>query len=66
MDLILKNIKMKIKNPKVFYLSILAIVFVILAIIIDWLFLIGAVIIMIYNQKQLMKKTKNNKKSKKK
>jgi len=47
---------MKIKNPKVFTLSIIALGFVFLAFFIDWYFLMGAVVIMIYNQKEIMKK----------
>lgn len=44
------------KNPKVFIFSIIALVFVALGFLVDWLFIIGAVIIIIWNQKQLMKK----------
>lgn len=43
------------KNPLVFWLSLLALGFIVLAVWIDWLFLIGAIIIMIYNQKELIK-----------
>ena len=46
------------KNKKVTILSIIALVCIVLAIVIDWLFLIPAVIIMIYNQKELIKKKK--------
>jgi predicted membrane protein len=49
---------MKIKNPKVFFLSLLAIGFVLLGIFIDWLFLIGAVAIMVYNQREMNKDNK--------
>jgi len=46
-------------NWKVFSLSVLALIFVALAFWIDWLFLIGAVIIMFVNQRLLFsKKTK--------
>lgn len=46
------------KNPRVFWFSILALGFIALGILIDWLFLIGAIIIMLWNQKELMKKKK--------
>jgi len=46
------------KNKKVMVLSIIALICIILAIIIDWLFLIPAVIIMLINQKELIKKKK--------
>ena len=49
---------MPMKNIKVVILSIIALVCIALAIIIDWLFLIPAVIIMLINQKQLIKKKK--------
>jgi len=45
------------KNPKVFYLSLLALVFVALTFLVDWIFIAGAVIIMIYNQKLLRRKS---------
>jgi len=44
------------RNKKVVLFSIIALVFIILAIAIDWLFIIMAVILMIINQKELMKK----------
>ncbi len=44
------------KNPKVVVLSLIAIGFVVLSFTVNWLFLIGAVIIMIINQRELMKK----------
>ncbi len=43
-------------NIKVVVLSIIALVFIFLAFRFDWLFLIGAVIIMIINQRELLKK----------
>ena len=46
------------KNKKVMLLSIIALICIALAVIIDWLFLIPAVIIMIINQKELIKKKK--------
>lgn len=47
------------KNKKVMILSIIALIFIVLAIVTrEWLFLIPAVIIMIINQKELIKKKK--------
>jgi len=46
------------KSKKVTILSIIALICIILAIVIDWLFLIPAVIIMLINQKELIKKKK--------
>ena len=46
------------KNKKVVFLSIIALICIVLAIVIDWLFLIPAVIIMLINQKELIKKKK--------
>ena len=44
------------KNPKVFWLSIIALGFLALTFLVNWLFIIGAVIIIILNQRELMKK----------
>ena len=44
------------KNPKVFWLSVLALIFVVLTFLVDWIFIVAAVIIMIVNQKLLKKK----------
>lgn len=44
------------KNPKVVIYSIIALIFLVLTFTIDWLFIIPAVILMIINQKELMKK----------
>ncbi|MBU0894190.1 MAG: hypothetical protein KKF48_03575 [Nanoarchaeota archaeon] len=44
------------KSPKVFIFSIIALGFLVLTFLVDWLFIIGAVILMILNQKELMKK----------
>jgi len=46
------------KNLKVVLLSLVAIVFLYLAFVVDWLFIIGAVVIMFFNQKELMKNKK--------
>lgn len=45
-------------NKKVIFASILALGFIALSFTIDWLFLIGAVIIMFWNQKELIKNNK--------
>ncbi len=47
--------KLKIKNPKVLVLSLIALGFVVLAFLVSPYFLIGAVIIALINQKELMK-----------
>jgi len=46
------------KNQRVVLYSIIALIFVVLAIVVDWLFIIPAVILMLINQKELMKKKK--------
>ena len=43
-------------NSKVVMLSILALFFIVLSFLVDWLFLIPAVIIFFVNQKELKKK----------
>ena len=43
------------KNPQVVFLSLLAIVFMILTFTVNWLFIIPAVIIIFINQRKLMK-----------
>lgn len=55
---------MGMKNKQVFFSSLFALVFVVLGIVIDWLFLIPAIIIMIKNQKKLIGKNKTKKSSK--
>lgn len=44
------------KNPKVVLYSIIALGFLYLTFIVDWLFIIPAVILMILNQRELMRK----------
>jgi len=44
------------KNPKVVWYSLIALVFVALTFLVDWLFIIPAAIILFINQKELMKK----------
>jgi len=51
-------------NKKVLIFSILGLIFVALAIMIDWLFLIGAVICMLLNQRALFGTKQGSKKEK--
>ena len=44
------------KNPKVVVFSIIALVFLALTFLVDWIFIVGAVILMVLNQRELMKK----------
>tara|TARA_Y100000034_G_scaffold81182_1_gene97329 strand:- start:1024 stop:1176 length:153 start_codon:yes stop_codon:yes gene_type:complete len=46
------------KNPKVVVYSIIALGFLALSFLVDWIFIIPAVLLMILNQKELMKKRK--------
>ena len=46
------------KNPKVVIYSILALGFLVLTFLVDWIFIIGAAVLMILNQRELMKKKK--------
>lgn len=48
-------------KTKVVILSIIALGFLALSYFVDWLFIIGAVIIMLINQKELMKNQKKKK-----
>ena len=43
-------------NKKVVILSLIALGFIALTFFVDWIFIIGAVIIMLINQRELMKK----------
>lgn len=45
-----------IKYPRVFLFSLISIGFVVLAFLVNWIFLIGAVILVLINQKELLKK----------
>jgi hypothetical protein len=47
---------MKIKKPKVVIYSFIGFGFLALTFFVDWIFIIGAVIMMILNQRELMKK----------
>ncbi|MFB6246138.1 MAG: hypothetical protein ABEI74_00920 [Candidatus Pacearchaeota archaeon] len=47
-------------NLKVVFLSLVGIAFVILSFAIDWLFIIGAAVVMFINQKELNKGNKNS------
>jgi hypothetical protein len=44
------------KNNKVVIYSIIALAFLVLTFLVDWVFIIGAVILMYLNQKELIKK----------
>lgn len=44
------------KNKKVLGYSLLALIFLALTYLVDWAFIIGAVVLMYLNQKELMKK----------
>jgi len=44
------------KNKKVVIQSLIALVFLVLTFVVDWLFIIPAVILMYLNQRELMKK----------
>ena len=46
------------KNLKVVIYSILALGFLVLTFLVDWIFIIGAVVLMLLNQKELMGKKK--------
>ena len=48
------------KKPKVVIYSIIALGFLALTFLVDWIFIIGAVILMYLNQKELFKEVKNN------
>lgn len=49
---------MKIKNPRVVIFSLLALACIVLTFAVNWAFLIGAIILMLLNQRELMKKKK--------
>ena len=46
------------KNPKVVIFSIFALGFLVLTFLVNWFFIIGAVVLMILNQRELMRKKK--------
>jgi len=46
------------KNPKVVIFSVIALGFLVLTFLVDWIFIIGAVVLMILNQRELMEKKK--------
>ena len=50
------TLKNKMKNPKVIFLSLLALIFIILSFVGNWIFIIPAVILVFINQRELMKK----------
>ncbi len=47
---------MKLKSPKVFIFSLIALGFLALTFFVHWIFIVGAVACMIINQRELMKK----------
>ena len=49
------------KNPSVVYLSLMALVFMVLTFTVHWFFIIPAVAIVFINQRKLMKKRKSEK-----
>ena len=54
----MKQKKYKKINIKVIVYSIIALGFLVLTFLIDWMFIIGAIILVYLNQKELMKKKK--------
>lgn len=44
------------KNTKVIVLSLIALGFIVLSLIVNWLFILGAIVITIINQRELVKK----------
>ncbi len=46
----------KVRNWKVVVYSIIALGFLVLTFLVDWMFIIGAVVLLFLNQKELMKK----------
>jgi hypothetical protein len=49
---------MKIKNPRIVIYSIIALGFIALTFFISYWFLVGAIVLMILNQRELMRKKK--------
>jgi len=54
--LIRNKFKMNIKNTKVVLYSLIALCFMALTFFVDWVFIIGALILLYLNQKELMKR----------
>lgn len=52
---------MSVENPKVVIFSLIALAFLALTFFVHWTFIIGAVILMILNQKEIMKKPEKKK-----
>jgi hypothetical protein len=50
--------KMKLKNPRVVIYSVIALGFIVLGFLVSYWFIIGAIVLMILNQRELMKKNK--------
>lgn len=57
---------MPLKNKKVFFFSLIALVCIVLTFAIHWAFIIGAVVLMIINQRELFKNSHSISKSKSK
>lgn len=49
---------MKLKNPRVVIYSVIALGFIVLGFLVSYWFIIGAIVLMILNQRELMKKNK--------
>jgi len=47
---------MKLKNPRVVIYSLIGLIFLFLTFKVDWLFIIGALLMIFLSQKELMKK----------
>ncbi|MFH1503370.1 MAG: hypothetical protein ABIE36_01815 [Candidatus Diapherotrites archaeon] len=44
------------KHPRIFLFSLFALGFLVLAFLVNWMFIIGAVVLIILNQRELMRK----------
>jgi hypothetical protein len=53
-----KEDKIKFKNPRVVIYSVIALGFIVLGFLVSYWFIIGAIVLMILNQRELMKKNK--------
>lgn len=53
---------MPVKNPKVVLFSLVALGFLALTFLVDWIFIVGAAILMILNQREIMGKSGKSKK----
>lgn len=57
---------MQLRNKKVFFFSLIALACIALTFLVNWAFIIGAIVLMILNQRELFKNSnlKNKEKSK--